>query len=73
MDMLLLYKFNLVQEGMKEGIGLFNDALNTFYLQLYGIRYMAKNHCMVYSFWLAAMVLLYVPFHRQDSTYYGIC
>ena len=27
----------------KEGIGLFNDALNTFYLRLYGIRYMVKR------------------------------
>ena len=23
---------------------LFNDALNTFYLRLYGIRYMVKDH-----------------------------
>ena len=23
---------------------LFNDALNTFYLQLYGVRYMVKDH-----------------------------
>ena len=23
---------------------LFNDALNTFYLQLYGIRHMVKEH-----------------------------
>ena len=28
----------------KEGIGLFNDALNTFYLRLYGIRHMANEH-----------------------------
>ena len=28
------------------GIGnvLFNDALNTFYLRLYGVRYMVKDH-----------------------------
>ena len=31
-------------EGMKEGNVLFNDALNTFYLQLYGIRQMVKDH-----------------------------
>ena len=30
------------------------------------------NH-MGYSFWLAAMVLLYIPSHRQDSTYHGLC
>ena len=23
---------------------LFNDALNTFYLRLYGVRHMVKNH-----------------------------
>ena len=28
----------------KEGNVLFNDALNTFYLQLYGIRHMVKDH-----------------------------
>ena len=27
-----------------EGNVLFNDALNTFYLRLYGIRHMAKDH-----------------------------
>ena len=27
-----------------EGNVLFNDALNTFYLQLYGIRHMVKDH-----------------------------
>ena len=28
----------------KEGNVLFNDALNTFYLRLYGITYMVKDH-----------------------------
>ena len=28
------------EEGRKEGNVLFNDAPNTFYLQLYGIRHM---------------------------------
>ena len=28
----------------KEGIVLFNDALNTFYLRLYGVRNMIKDH-----------------------------
>ena len=28
----------------KEGKVLFNDTLNTFYLQLYGIRHMVKDH-----------------------------
>ena len=29
--------------GRKEGNVLFNDALNTFYLQLYGVRHMVKE------------------------------
>ena len=29
---------------MKEGNVLFNDTLNTFYLQLYGVRHMVKDH-----------------------------
>ena len=31
------------ERGRKEGIVLFNDALNTFYLQLYGVRHMVKT------------------------------
>ena len=32
------------EAGWKEGNVLFNDALNTFYLWLYGIRHMVKDH-----------------------------
>ena len=32
------------QLGRKEGNVLFNDALNTFYLRLYGVGHMVKNH-----------------------------
>ena len=32
------------KEGRKEGNVLFNDALNTFYLQLYGVIHMVKDH-----------------------------
>ena len=28
----------------KEGNILFNDAINTFYLRLYGVRHMVKDH-----------------------------
>ena len=28
----------------REGNVLFNDALNTFYLRLYGVRHMVKDH-----------------------------
>ena len=33
-----------VAEGRKEGNVLFNDALNTFYLRLNGVRHMVKDH-----------------------------
>ena len=63
---------------------LFNDALNTFYLRLYGVTYMVNDNSvsereetrcrhMGYSFRLAVRVLLYAPSQRQDSTYYGLC
>ena len=31
-------------DGREEGNILINDALNTFYLQLYGVRHMVKDH-----------------------------
>ena len=31
-------------ESKKKGNVLFNDALNTFYLRLYGVRHMVKDH-----------------------------
>ena len=59
---------------------LFNDALNTFYLRLYGVRHMVKDHSdtreethICYSFRLAARVLLYASSQRQDNTYHGLC
>ena len=30
--------------GRKEGNILFNDALNTFYIQLYGVTHIVKDH-----------------------------
>ena len=33
-----------VTTGRKEGNVLFNDTLNTFYLRLYGVVYMVKDH-----------------------------
>ena len=32
------------RQGRKEGNVLFNDALNTFYLWLYGVGHMVKDH-----------------------------
>ena len=74
---------NALFNRRKEGNVLFNDALNTFYLRLYGVRHMVKDHSdrkketccrhMGYSFRLAARVLWYASSHRQDNTYHGLC
>ena len=44
-------KYRLLKIGFKkmkrvgnEGNVLFNDTLNTFYLRLYGVRHMVKDH-----------------------------
>ena len=34
----------MVRERERERNVLFNDALNTFYLRLYGVRHMVKDH-----------------------------
>ena len=65
----------------KEGNVLFNDALITFYLRLYGIRHMVKDHSdsergnLLPPHMLplqAARVILYAPSHRQDNTYHSL-
>ena len=38
-----LFSF-LSRGGYKEGNVLFKDTLNTFYLRLYGVRHMVKDH-----------------------------
>ena len=73
----------LVGYSVKEKNVLFNDALNTFYLRLYGFRHMVKDHSdsekgtrcrhIGYSYRLTARVLFYAPSHRQDNTYHGLC
>ena len=40
---MIQYYFTL-NEGRKEGNVLFNDALNTFYLRIYGVRHMVNDH-----------------------------
>ena len=67
----------------KEGNVLFNDALNTFYLRLYRVRHMVKDHSdsergkpllpHELLFPINSNVFLYAPSHRQDSTYHGLC
>ena len=36
--------YGYMGERERERNVLFNDALNTFYLRLYGVRHMAKDH-----------------------------
>ena len=62
---------------------LFNDALNTFYLQLYGVRHMLKDHSdsekgnplpphrLLLS--INSKGLLYAPSQGQDNTYHSLC
>ena len=67
----------------KEGHFLFNDALSTFYIRLYGGVYMIKDHSysekrnrcrhIGYSYRLVAMVRLYALGHRHDNTYHILC
>ena len=63
----------------KERNILFNDALNTFYLRLYGVRHMVKNHSdsergnplplhrLLFPI-SSKGFFLYAPSHRQDNT-----
>ena len=70
-------------KGRKEGHVFFNDALNTFYLQLYGVKHMVMDHSDSEKgnplpphrllFPINTRVLLYAPSHRQDCTYHGLC
>ena len=66
------------RNGRKKGNVLFNDALNTFYLRLYGVGHMVKYHSESergnpltpqHSISNKGSVLS----HRQDSTYPGLC
>ena len=59
----------------KEGKVLFNDALNTFYIRLYGVTHIVKDHSdsewgnMGYSFRLAARVFyMHHPTDRITHT-----
>ena len=48
-NLFLIYPFTLSYvlidpDTERKGNVLFNDALNTFYLRLYGVRHMVKDH-----------------------------
>ena len=69
--------------GMKEGNVLFNDTLNTFYLRLYGVKHMVKDHSDSEKgnplpphrllFPISSKGSFISPSHIQDSTYHGLC
>ena len=60
-----------------KGSALFNDALNTFYLRLYGIRHVVKDHLNSERrnppTQHGLLFLLYASSHRQDNTYHSLC
>ena len=67
-----------VKEGRKERNVLLNDALNTFYVLLYGVRHMVNDHSDSERGNALPPHELLFPFnskgsHRQDSTYHGLC
>ena len=53
-------------EIRKEGNVLFNDALNTFYLRLYGVGHMVKDHSDSERGWKEGNVL----FNDALNTFY---
>ena len=78
---LLLIDKSSHSKSRKEGNVIFN-ALNTFYLRLYGVRHMVKDHCDSEKrnpllqhrlLLLTARVISYAPSHRQDNTYHSLC
>ena len=66
----------------KEGNVLFNDTLNTFYLRLYDVGHMVKDHSdgergdplpphgLLFPI---SSKGLYASSHRQDNTYHDLC
>ena len=61
---------------------LFNDALNTFYLRLYGVRHMVKDHSdsekgnPVSSHRLLLSInnkVVFYMHHPTEQTYHGLC
>ena len=70
-------------EGRNEGSVLFNDALNTFYLRLYGVGHMVEDHSdsergnplpphgLLFPINSKGSFICTIPY--QDSTYHGLC
>ena len=78
-----VYCWNKIVHQWREVNVLFNDALNTFYLQLYGVGHMVKNHSDSERgnpllqhgllFPISSKGSLYAPSHKQDSTTHSLC
>ena len=69
--------------GYMEGNVSFNDALNTFYLRLYGVRHIVNDQSdserkPAAATWATICdrqqgFFLYASSHRQDNIYHGLC
>ena len=55
-------------ERLKEGNVLFNNALNTFYLRLYGIGYMVTGHSDSER-WKGRKEMFYLTMHSTHFIY----
>ena len=69
------------QKGRKEGNVLFNNTLNTFYLQLYGVKHMVKDHSdsergnllLPHGLPINSNGYFICTSQRQDSIYHSLC
>ena len=62
----------LFKEGRKEMFYLTTHSTH-FYLRLYGVRYMVKDHSDSEKGNQLLPHRLLFPIERQDSTYHGLC
>ena len=65
--------WSLLKEGRKEMFYLTMHSTHFIYGYMLKREETHCHHYMGYSFWLAAMGLLYTPPHKQDSAYHGLC
>ena len=56
-----------LKKNKTEERNIFNDAFNTFYLQIYGVLHMVKDHSD------SERGNPLPPLYRQDNTYHGLC
>ena len=77
-----LHYWMINQMPRKEGNVLFNDTLNTFYLQLYGVGHMVRDHSdsergnLMLPHGLLFLISskgFYMHHPRPDSTYHSLC